>query len=58
MSMEAALDMLTGSDSEAPLVFEGDSSLTAGGDALERGNDTCAATVGDAAWSRARRGER
>jgi len=57
MSMEAALDMLTGSDSEAPLVFKGDSSLTEGGDVLERGNDTCAATVGDAAWSRARGGE-
>jgi len=53
--MEAALDMLTGSDSKA---FEGDSSLTVGGDVLERGSDTCAATVGDAAWSRARRGER
>jgi len=55
--MEAALDMLTGSDSEAPLVFKGDSSLTAEGDVLERGSDTCAATVGDAAWSRARGGE-
>jgi len=57
MSMEAALDMPTGSDSEGPLVFKGDSSLTEGGDVLERGNDTCAATVGDAAWSRARGGE-
>lgn len=50
--------MLAGSESEVPVVFKGDPSLTAGDAVLERGSGTRVASDGDAALSRARGNER
>jgi hypothetical protein len=57
MSIEPELGILAGPESEVPLVFKGDPSLTAGDAVLERGSGTRAANDGDAAWSRARGNE-